>query len=72
MRGINNVHVIAVVKNLNFSNPMSKTVPEKGKKLLGEMKLGDMKSITSLKNSKLTENFTPSVCKFWFICMLSQ
>ncbi|KAG9277758.1 espin-like protein [Astyanax mexicanus] len=55
------VHVATtVVKSLSPDNPTSKPVPEKGKKLLGEMKLGEMKSITSLKNSKLTENFTPS------------
>ncbi|KAI4888998.1 hypothetical protein NFI96_019095 [Prochilodus magdalenae] len=58
---IQHVHMATtVVKSLSFSSPVSKTVPEKGKKLLGEMKLGDMKSITSLKNSKLAENFTPS------------
>uniref|UniRef100_W5KAK2 Espin like n=1 Tax=Astyanax mexicanus TaxID=7994 RepID=W5KAK2_ASTMX len=55
------VHVATTVKSLSPDNPTSKPVPEKGKKLLGEMKLGEMKSITSLKNSKLTENFTPSM-----------
>ncbi|XP_066522536.1 espin-like protein [Hoplias malabaricus] len=58
---VQHVHMATtVVKSLSSSNPVSKPVPEKGKKLLGEMKLGDMKSITSLKNSKLTENFAPS------------
>ncbi|KAM9482728.1 espin-like protein [Clarias gariepinus] len=46
----------SVMKNLNSSKP----VPEKGRKLLGTMKLGDMKSITSLRKSGLSERFTPA------------
>ncbi|XP_072540193.1 espin-like protein [Salminus brasiliensis] len=58
---VQHIHMATtVVKNLSSSSPASKPAPDKGKKLLGEMKLGDMKSITSLKNSKLAENFTPS------------
>ncbi|KAL7891178.1 hypothetical protein AOLI_G00006540 [Acnodon oligacanthus] len=58
---IQHVHMAtSVVKSLSSSSPTNNPVPEKGKKLLGEMKLGNMKSITSLKNSKLTESFTPS------------
>lgn len=57
MRRRNNVHVIAVMENLNSSKP----VPEKGRKLLGTMKLGDMKSITSLRKSGLSERLTPAV-----------
>ncbi|KAG7326381.1 hypothetical protein KOW79_009782 [Hemibagrus wyckioides] len=45
-----------VMKNLNSSKP----VPEKGRKLLGTMKLGDMKSITSLRKSGLSERLTPA------------
>lgn len=60
MRRRINVHVITVMKNLNSSKP----VPEKGRKLLGTMKLGDMKSITSLRKSGLSERLTPAVCTF--------
>ncbi|KAF7711743.1 espin-like protein [Silurus meridionalis] len=45
-----------VMKNLNSSKP----VPEKGRKLLGTMKLGDMKSINSLRKSGLSERLTPA------------
>lgn len=60
MRRRINVHVITVMKNLNSSKP----VPEKGRKLLGTMKLGDMKSITSLGKSGLSERLTPAVCTY--------
>ncbi|XP_056315926.1 espin-like protein [Danio aesculapii] len=50
-----NVHMATtVVKNLSSSTPASKPVPEKGKLLMGEMKLGDVKSIASLTKSGLT------------------
>ncbi|XP_053491945.1 espin-like protein [Ictalurus furcatus] len=52
-----------VMKNLTSSKP----VPEKGRKLLGTMKLGDMKSITSLRKSGLSERLTPAVCTFRFM-----
>lgn len=55
---------IAVVKNLSSSTPPSKPVPEKGKLFMGEMKLGDVKSIASLKKSGLTADLTISVKKF--------
>lgn len=56
--------VIAVVKSLSSTTPASKPVPEKGKLLMGGMKLGDVKSIASLKNSGLTADLTISVSKF--------
>lgn len=43
--------------------PASKPAPEKGRLLMGEMKLGDVKSIGSLKKSGLTADFTISVRK---------
>nr|XP_021332809.1 espin-like protein [Danio rerio] len=50
-----NVHLATtVVKNLSSSTPASKPVREKGKLLMGEMKLGDVKSIASLTKSGLT------------------
>lgn len=56
--------VIAVVKNLSSTTPASKPVPEKGKLLMGEMKLGDVKSIGSFRKSALTADLTFSVSKF--------
>lgn len=56
--------VIAVVKNLSSTAPASKPVPEKGKLLMGRMKLGDVKSISSLRKSGLTADLTISVSKF--------
>ncbi|XP_065129730.2 espin-like protein isoform X2 [Paramisgurnus dabryanus] len=49
-----------VVKNLNSSTPASKILPEKGRLLMGDMKLGDVKSIASLKKSVLTADLTIS------------
>ncbi len=56
--------VIAVVKNLISSTPQSKPGPEKGKLFMGEVKLGNLKSIASLKKSGLTANMTVSVKTF--------
>lgn len=53
-----------MVKNLSSSTPASKPVPEKGKLLMGEMKLGDVKSIASLTKSGLTADLAFSVSKF--------
>ncbi|XP_059417084.1 espin-like protein [Carassius carassius] len=51
---VQNVHMATtVVKNLSFSMPPSKPVPEKGKLFMGEMKLGDVRSIASIKKSGL-------------------
>uniref|UniRef100_A0A8C1EWW5 Espin like a n=2 Tax=Cyprinus carpio TaxID=7962 RepID=A0A8C1EWW5_CYPCA len=56
-----NVHMAtSVVKNLSSSTPPSKPEPEKGKLFMGEMKLGDVKSIASLKKSGLTADLTIS------------
>lgn len=55
---------IAVVKNLSSSTPPSKPEPEKGKLFMGEMKLGDVKSIASIKKSGLAADLTISVKKF--------
>uniref|UniRef100_A0A8C2AEG2 Espin like a n=2 Tax=Cyprinus carpio TaxID=7962 RepID=A0A8C2AEG2_CYPCA len=56
-----NVHMATtVVKNLSSSTPPSKPVPEKGKLFMGEMKLGDVKSIASIKKSGLAADLTIS------------
>ncbi|XP_051567585.1 espin-like protein [Myxocyprinus asiaticus] len=58
------VHMVStVVKTISSSVPASKPVPEKGRLLMGEMKLGDVKSIASLKKSGLTADLTISVSK---------
>ncbi|XP_067228714.1 espin-like protein [Chanodichthys erythropterus] len=56
-----NVHMAtAVVKSLSSTTSASKPAPEKGKLLMGGMKLGDVKSIASLKKSGLTADLTIS------------
>ncbi|XP_056606611.1 espin-like protein [Triplophysa dalaica] len=58
---VQHVHkATTVVKNLNSTMPASKQAPEKGRLLMGEMKLGDVKSIGSLKKTGLTADFTIS------------
>ncbi|XP_067315698.1 espin-like protein isoform X2 [Pseudorasbora parva] len=58
---LHNVHMATtVVKNLSSTVPVNKPAPEKGKLLMGEMKLGNMKSIASLKKSGLTADLSVS------------